>query len=102
MAPDPARGATVLFLHETHKVVGAREDEFEAAYREGWMATLAQGDDARLLWYANQAHGSGAAYTVVTITWIADGAEWERLARQAQSRDLPPWMSELYTLMLVV
>ena len=33
----------MLFLHETHKVVGAREDEFEAAYREGWMPTLADG-----------------------------------------------------------
>ena len=33
----------MLFLHETHKVVGAREDEFEAAYREGWMPTLATG-----------------------------------------------------------
>jgi hypothetical protein len=44
MVPDPARGATVLFLHETHKVVGTREDDFEAAYREGWMPTLAQGD----------------------------------------------------------
>jgi hypothetical protein len=39
----------VLFLHETHKVVGVREDDFEAAYRDGWMPTLAQGDDARLL-----------------------------------------------------
>ena len=33
----------MLFLHETHKVVGAREDDFEAAYREGWMPTLAEG-----------------------------------------------------------
>ena len=39
-------GGAVLFLHETHKVVGAREDEFEAAYREGWMPTLA-GEDER-------------------------------------------------------
>ena len=34
----------MLFLHETHKVVGARHDEFEAAYREGWMPTLAKQD----------------------------------------------------------
>src|SRR5260370_6667670 len=59
------------------------------------MATLAQRDDARLLWYANQARGSGAAYTVVTITGIADGAAWERLARRAQTGDLRPWMREL-------
>ena len=85
----------MLFLHETHKVVGAREDEFEAAYREGWMPTLAQGDDARLLWYTNHAHGSGVSYNVVTITGIADGAAWERLARRVQSGDLQPWMREL-------
>jgi len=77
----------VLFLHETHRVVGAaREDEFEAAYREGWMPKLAESDDARLLWYANLAHGSGASYTVVTVTGLADGAAWERLARRTQKR----------------
>src|SRR5258705_2420844 len=95
MAPDPARGATVLFLHETHKVVGAREDDFEAAYRDGWMPTLAKQDDARLLWYANQAHGSGMSYTVVTITGVTDGAAWESPVRHAQTGDLTPVMREL-------
>lgn len=85
----------MLFLHETHKVVGAREDEFEAAYREGWMAALAEDDNARLLWYTNQAHGSGASYTVVTITGITDGAAWEILARRTQTGNLRPWMREL-------
>ena len=85
----------MLFLHETHTVVGAREDEFEAAYRGGWMPTLAEEDSARLLWYANHAHGSGLSYNVVTITGITDGAAWERLARRAQTGDLRPWMREL-------
>ncbi|MGH3636288.1 MAG: hypothetical protein ACRDTS_19805, partial [Mycobacterium sp.] len=85
----------MLFLHETHNVVGAREDEFEAAYREGWMPTLAKEDTARLLWYTNHAHGSGVSYNVVTITGITDGAAWERLASRAQSGDLKSWMQEL-------
>ncbi len=85
----------MLFLHETHKVVGARQDEFEAAYRDGWMPTLANEDNARLLWYTNHAHGSGASYSVVTITGISDGAAWEDLARRAQTGDLRPWMREL-------
>ena len=85
----------MLFLHETHKVVGTRHDEFEAAYREGWMPTLANEDNARLLWYTNHAHGSGLAYNVVTITGIADGAAWESLARRTQQGDLRPWMREL-------
>src|ERR1700739_2140696 len=85
----------MLFLHETHKVVGAREEEFEAAYREGWMPTLANEDDARLLWYANHAHGSGVSYNVVTITAITDGAAWERLGHRGHTGDLHPWMREL-------
>ena len=85
----------MLFLHETHKVVGAREEEFEAAYREGWMPTLAEEDNARLLWYTNHAHGTGLSYNVVTITGITDGTAWERLVRRAQTGDLRPWMREL-------
>jgi hypothetical protein len=85
----------MLFLHETHKVVGAREEEFEAAYREGWMPTLAKEDHARLLWYTNHAHGTGLSYNVVTITGISDGAAWERLVHRAQTGDLRSWMREL-------
>ncbi|HUE32389.1 MAG TPA: hypothetical protein VMQ38_05725 [Mycobacterium sp.] len=85
----------MLFLHEAHKVVGAREEEFEAAYREGWMPTLAMEDDARLLWYTNHAHGTGVSYNVVTITGITDGTAWERLVHRAQTGDLRPWMRAL-------
>ncbi|MCV7259815.1 hypothetical protein [Mycobacterium shimoidei] len=88
----------MLFLHETHKVVGAHEDDFEAAYREGWMPTLAQEDNARLLWYTNHAHGTGVSYNVVTITGIADGAAWENLARRVQQGDLAAWARELDSL----
>ena len=87
----------MLFLHETHEVAGYHEDAFEHAFREGWMPTLAQGDDARLLWYLNLAHGSGWSYRVVTITAVRDGAAWERLARRIQSGDLQDWMRELDT-----
>ena len=72
----------MLFVHETHHVVGSREDEFEAAWREGWMPLLGEGDDARLLWYCHHAHGSGPAYHVVSVTAVRDGAAWERLARR--------------------
>ncbi len=88
----------MLFLHEVHEVKGRCEEEFEAAMREGWMTTLAATDSARLLWYANQAHGSGKSYQVVTITGISDGAAWERLALRIQSGDLQDWMRELDTL----
>jgi hypothetical protein len=85
----------MLFLHEVHHVDGRKEDEFEAAFRDGWMPMLAKDDDARLLWYTNHAHGSGVSYNVVTITAVRDGAAWERLALRVQHGDLQSWMRDL-------
>ena len=85
----------MLFLHEVHKVVGTKADEFEEAYRKGWMPMLAKGDDARLLWYANHAMGSSVSYNVVTITAIKDGAAWERMALQFQKGDLRDWGNDV-------
>ena len=84
-----------IFLHEVHNVRGAREDEFEAHYRDGWMAELAKGDDARLLWYCHQAHGTGPAYRIVTVTALRDGAAYGRLSERVQSGDLRAWAREL-------
>jgi hypothetical protein len=88
-------GHSVLYIHEVHKVRGRAEDEFEAAFRDGWMPVLGAGDEARLLWYTNQAHGTGPAYTVVTLTAVRDGPAWERLALRIQSGDLRQWMRKL-------
>jgi hypothetical protein len=85
----------VLFIHEVHKVVGQRAGEFESAYRDGWMPELAKGPDARLLWYLDLAHGSGLAYRAVTITAVADGAAWQRLADRVASGDLRSWARQL-------
>jgi hypothetical protein len=85
----------MLFIHEVHTVRGRAEDAFEAAFRDVWMPTLATADEARLLWYANHAHGSGPAYNVVTVTVVRDGPAWERLARRIQSGDLQQWMRDL-------
>jgi hypothetical protein len=88
-------GLGVLFMHEVHKVRGRAEDQFEAAFRDGWMPILGAGDDARLLWYTNHAHGSGPSYTVVTMTALRDGPAFERLALRVQKGDLKQWMREL-------
>ncbi|WP_375486648.1 hypothetical protein [uncultured Mycobacterium sp.] len=85
----------MLFMHEVHKVRGRAEDEFEAAFREAWMPVLGAGDEARLLWYANHAHGSGPSYTVVTVTAVRDGTAWEHLALRVQTGDLRQWMRKL-------
>jgi hypothetical protein len=81
----------MLFMHEVHAVSGDRADEFEAAFREGWMPLLAEGDDARLLWYLDHAHGSGPAYNVVTITAVRDGTAYQRLADAMVAGALHDW-----------
>ena len=86
---------TQLFLHETHSVRGTEEEAFEHHYRERWASALADGEDARLLWYLHQAHGSGPAYTIVTITVVRDGAAYERLAERVAWGDLQQWAREL-------
>jgi hypothetical protein len=85
----------MLLLHEVHRVRGAREDDFEAAFRDGWLPELAAGDDARLLYFMHLAHGSGRAYTMVTVTAVRDGAAYERLARSIQDGPLRAWAHDV-------
>jgi len=85
----------MLLLHEIHEVVGKREDDFEAAYRDLWLPTLAETGDARLLHFLHHAHGTGVSYNVVTITWFRDAAAWAGLAERIQSGDLAPWAAEV-------
>jgi hypothetical protein len=85
----------MLLLHETHTVAGAHEDRFEAAFRDEWMPALAGAGDARLLWFLRLAFGTGRAYQVVTITALADGAAYERLARRVQDGDLRAWAADV-------
>lgn len=78
----------MLFLHEVHEVVGAREDAFEAAWRDEWMPALARDGDARLLYFLHHAHGTGASYNVVTVTAVADAAAYGRLVARVDGGDL--------------
>jgi len=50
------------------------------------MATLAEGDDARLVWYTHQAHGTGPAYRICTIT--APGLYSETLTSEQVAENL--------------
>src|SRR3569623_2619998 len=85
----------MLYIHEVHEIIGRREDDFEAAYRDGWMQLLANDDDARLLWFMHHVHGTGPAYNVVTVTAVRDGAAWERLVHRLQRGDLAQWQTDV-------
>jgi hypothetical protein len=78
----------MLYMHETHRVMGKHCARFESLYRDEWMPRLASSSDARLVWYLNHAMGSGPAYQVVTVTALADGQAWEELASRMTGGDL--------------
>ncbi|HEX6395011.1 MAG TPA: hypothetical protein VFZ97_16380 [Acidimicrobiales bacterium] len=86
-----------LLLHETHSVIGRHEDDFEEAYRGsgGYIEKLASTDDARLLWYLDHVHGTGAAYNVITITALRDAEAWRRLADRIHDGDLRDWAGKV-------
>ena len=85
----------MLLLHEVHTVAGRHEDEFETAFREGWMPTLGKTENARLLYYLKLAHGTGRAYHHVTITAVRDGNTYEQLAMRVQDGDLRAWAADI-------
>ncbi|HXP32589.1 MAG TPA: hypothetical protein VN820_01170 [Acidimicrobiales bacterium] len=85
----------MLLLHEVHHVAGAREERFEAAYRDELLPALATSDGCRLLWFLRVAHGSGPAYTVVTITGCRDATAWAELAERIRRGDLAEWSAEV-------
>jgi hypothetical protein len=85
----------VLLLHEVHQVAGAKEEEFDAAYRDEYMPALAKSDGSRLLWYLHLGHGTGQAYTSVSITGCRDAAAWADLAERVRGGDLAAWSARI-------
>ena len=88
----------MLFVHEIQRVMGLHEDAFEHAYREVWMPRLAETDDARLLYFAKHAHGTGRAYNIITLTAVTDGQGWERLVTRLRTGDLREWVANVDTM----
>jgi hypothetical protein len=82
-------------LHEVHQVAGAKEEEFDAAYRDEYMPALAKSDGSRLLWYLHLGHGTGQAYTSVSITGCRDAAAWADLAERVRGGDLAAWSARI-------
>lgn len=78
----------MLFIRETHRVIGLHQDNFEKLVRDEWMPAVASDPGTRLLWYFNHAHGSSISFNVVTVTGVEDWDAWGRLGERVQSGDL--------------
>ena len=79
----------MLYLHETHEVVGGKMHDFEQAFREQWIPLLEGAGTAKLLWFWHHTHGTGPSYQAISISAIRDWAAWGDLVRR--SRQQPEW-----------
>ena len=72
----------MLYLHETHDVAGGRMGEFEDAVRTAWRPLVEQRGEARLLWFWELTHGTGASYQALSITAVRDWTTWGALTER--------------------
>ena len=85
----------MILIHEEHRVRAGHEREFEQCYREGWVKSLAGSDFARLLWYFDQATGTGRANVVVTMTAVPDLEAWQELDQRVRAGELRDWWQDV-------
>ena len=89
----------MLFVHETHEVMGGKMDEFGDAVRTRWRPLLEETGHARLLWFWELAHGTSASYQAVSITAVRDWAAWGALvAHAAHDAGAREWQRHVGTL----
>jgi hypothetical protein len=86
----------MLYLHETHQIAGGKTREFAEAVRTRWRPLVEERNEARLLWYWELGHGTGASYQAVSITAVRDWATWGALVERGQTD--PRWREAESTL----
>jgi hypothetical protein len=79
----------MIFLHETHEIVGGKAREFEDAYREIYLPLVQTGERARLVWYWHHTHGTGPSYQAISMTAIRDWQTWGEIVAEMKSD--PGW-----------
>lgn len=89
----------MIYVHETHEVMGGKMEEFDDAARTLWRPWIEAEGHARLLWFWHLAHGTGPSYQAVSITAVRDWATWGALvARGASDARFAEWQRRAWTL----
>ncbi len=73
----------MLYLHETHEVVGGKLEELERCLRERWVPLIEAHAAAKLLWFWHHTHGTGPSYHAISITAVRDWAAWGELVHRS-------------------
>src|SRR2546426_7137848 len=86
----------MIFVHEVHDVAGGKMAEYGEAVRTRWPRVVGEPGQARLLWFWELAHGTGASYQAVSLTAVRDWAAWGDLV--ARAADFREWRRRVSTL----
>jgi hypothetical protein len=86
---------SLYVVHETHRVAGKEAERFWELLRDGWMKAS---EDVRLLWALEQAHGTGPAYTFITLLGASSLDAYAAMDERVKRGDLREWWTELDSL----
>jgi len=77
----------MIFVHEVHDAVAGKMEELGETVRTVWRPFVEEKRQARLLWFWELAHGTGASYQAVSLTAVRDWAAWGELVARAARFD---------------
>ena len=81
----------MIYLHETHELIGGKAEEFEPSFRDIWKPAIERDGRARLLWYWHHTHGTGPSYQAISITAVRDWATWGAIVDEMRGPLWRPW-----------
>ncbi len=86
----------MIYLHETHEVIGGKMDEFSEAMRDRWKGLIEKDDLARVLWFWKLPHGTNVSYQAISITAVRDWQAWGRIVHSmVEDGDWRSWNKDV-------
>jgi len=79
----------MIYLHETHEVIGGKMDEFSEAMRDQWRPLVERDGLARVLWFFKVPHGTSVSYQAVSIAAVRDWQSWGTIVERTVND--PAW-----------
>jgi len=88
----------MLYLHETHDIVGGKMQEFETLLQGRWVPLIEGAGTAKLRWFWHHTHGTGPSYQAISITAVRDWSAWgDLVARMHREQAWRDWYAAVWS-----
>ena len=86
----------MIYLHETHDVIGGKMDEFSESMRARWKPLIERDGTARVLWFFKLPHGTNVSYQAISITAVKDWQSYGTIVdRSLNDAEWKAWSKEV-------